>query len=260
MNEGVSPFHDLLRSFPDGGVKDDPAASSSRVVYCVPAAGAGARTFLLPHAPSPLRQQLRVVQLPGREDRIGEPCLEDIHDMAALVAEAIAADGCGDYALFGHSFGALVMLETARILEQTSAPAPAVLGVAACAPPQLPPFASFDQLDPAEIVEALQDLGGLDLRGQRGERLKPLVLPALTADSRAFTRYLAAPPRAPIASPVLALCGSRDPAVTVEQAAGWREHTRSAFAVQEFRGGHFFPLESELPLRAVAQWKDGHVC
>jgi pyochelin biosynthetic protein PchC len=232
----------------------DRPVPSGRTVYCVPSAGTGARTFLASFASSPLRENLRVVQLPGREDRIDEPCMDDVMQMAALVAHAVAAEQCENYALFGHSFGALVMLETARSLERMHAPAPAVLAVAACLPPHLPAFDRFDEMTPAQIVEVLQNLGGLDLSGPRGERLRPLILPALIADCRASTRYLDAAGRGTVHSPIVAMGGSRDPAVAVERMAGWREYTDAGFSAQEYPGGHFFPLESELALRTVIDW------
>ncbi len=256
MNGDAPPLHDLLRSFPDAVARRDPAAPPARTVYCVPSAGTGARTFLAAFAQSALRANLRVVQLPGREDRFAEPCMDDIREMAALVADAVVADRHGaDYALFGHSFGGLVMLETARRLERIGAPPPAVLAIAACAPPHLPAFARYDELEPAEIVEALQELGGLDFSGRRGELLKPLVLPALAADARACTRYLDDADGDRIACPILAMSGSHDPALTSEEAAGWREYTAAAFETREYPGGHFFPQESALPLSAVVHWK-----
>ncbi|MDE0775683.1 MAG: alpha/beta fold hydrolase [Nocardioides sp.] len=248
------PSSALLRSLPanrDCPVRD----GDGRTVYCVPSAGTGARTFLASHAFSPLRNHLRVVQLPGREDRAAESCLEDVHVMAGLIADAVVADACEDYALFGHSFGALVMLEVARILVRAGAPAPAVVALAACAPPHLSAFARFDEMTPTQIVEALADLGGLDLHGERGERLLPLVLPALAADSRASARYARTAERAAISSPVLAMCGSHDVAVTTHQAAGWGDYTDAGLVVTEYPGGHFFPLESDLPLRAVVEWQ-----
>jgi len=238
----------LLRSFSD-------EAGPGRIVYCVPSAGTGARTFLASQSRSPLRARLRVVQLPGREDRFGEPFLDDIREMAALVVEAIVSEqDTKDYALFGHSFGALVMLEVARGLERAQAPAPAVLTVAASAPPHLPPFARYDEMEPAEIIETLRDLGGLDFSGPRGERLKPLVLPALTADTRAWTRYLDGPVRGAVSCPILAMCGSHDPALTIEEAAGWRDYTAATFEARRYPGGHFFPIESEQPLSTVVHW------
>lgn len=196
-----------------------------------------------------------MVQLPGREDRSGEPCLVDIMAMAELIADAVVAEQAADFALFGHSFGALVMLETARALERKHAPAPAVLAVAACAPPHLPGLDRFDELAPAQIFDVLHGLGGMDFSGPRGDQLKPLVLPALTADARASTRYLDAPGQGTITAPILAMGASHDPAVALTRLAEWSSYTGSGAVVREYPGGHFFPLESDLPLRAVLDWR-----
>lgn len=244
-----------LRSFrttPGGG---DGAAPSGRTVYCVPAAGTGARSFLLPFARSPLRAHLRVAQLPGREDRLGEPCLDDITRMGALLAEAVLREGAEDFALYGHSFGALVALETARVLERLRAPAPALLTVAACAAPQLPQAIRFDRLAPRQIAEALRNLGGLNFDGPLGEEMAAVVLPALAADCRSCSRYLDGLGQVAVSCPILAQGGTRDPGVPMERVRAWRDCTTSAFAAQAYPGGHFFALESELPLRAVVNWQ-----
>ncbi|MEU9479456.1 alpha/beta fold hydrolase [Streptomyces sp. NPDC048191] len=258
MKAGRGRAHRIvLRRFPGTAGEEDGPVPRGRTVYCVPAAGTGARGFLVPFARSPVRGNLRVVQLPGREDRLDEPCMDDVLEMAALVADAVAGADADDYALFGHSFGALVMLETARRLERIHAPAPALLAVAACAAPHVPAFMRFDEMEPRRIAEALRDLGGLDFSGPLGDELAALVLPALSADCRASTRYLDAPGQGTVACPILAMGGTLDPAVTRERTAAWRGYTDSGCAVREYAGGHFFPLESDLPLRAVVDWKPG---
>ncbi|MER6088019.1 thioesterase II family protein [Streptomyces bluensis] len=243
-----------FRGFREGAGGADGAVPPSRTVYCVPAAGTGARSFLVPFARSPLRGNLRVVQLPGREDRLDEPCLDDIREMAALIADAIAEEGVDDYALYGHSFGALVTLETARRLDRMHAPAPALLAVGACAAPHLPQAVRFDEMEPMEIAEALRNLGGLNFSGPLGDKVAAVVLPSLSADCRASTRYLDAFGEGKIASPILAQGGVLDPAVTMAKVAAWCDYTDSGFAARAYAGGHFFPLESDLPLRAVVDW------
>ncbi|WP_326809816.1 thioesterase domain-containing protein [Streptomyces scopuliridis] len=163
--------------------------------------------------------------------------------------------GVEDFALFGHSFGALVMLETARRLERIHAPTGrALVAVAACAAPHLPPFARFDEMAPMQVAEALQDLGGLDFSGPRGDEPAALVLPSLSADCRASTRYPDAPGQGTIGSPILAQSGTLDPAVTTEKMAPWRDYTDSGSAVRAHAGGHSFPPESDLPLREMVEW------
>ncbi|MGH3167638.1 MAG: thioesterase II family protein [Trebonia sp.] len=247
----------VMRSLPAIAAADGEQAPPDRVVYCVPAAGAGARSFLNPFARSSLRACLRVVQLPGREDRLNDPCIDDIMDMAALIAAAIAEAGAGDYALFGHSFGALVMLETARRLEQLHARTPALLAVAACPSPRVSSGVPFGKLEPADLATALRGSGRLDSADPLGDELAALVMPSLDADCGAVARYLGAPGHGEVASPILAMGGALDQIVTVEKMASWRECTQSDFEFREYPGGHFFPLESDLPLRAVAEWRRG---
>jgi surfactin synthase thioesterase subunit len=227
------------------------------MVYCVPAAGIGARSFLVPFAHSPLRRCLRVVQLPGREDRLKDPCMDDIFEMAELIAEAIAGEGAEDYALFGHSFGALVMLETARRLEAMNGPAPALLAVAACPSPRASSSPRYGEVEPAELARVLRISGRLDSSDPLGDELAALVLPSLDADIRAVARYLDARDHGVVASPILAMNGALDATVPAERMVSWHECTQSDFVVQEYGGGHFFPLESDRPLRAVVEWGRG---
>lgn len=245
-----------LRSFPVRS-GETPQSASPRTLYCVPAAGVGARAFLMPFAHSRLRTALRVVQLPGREDRLHEPAVEDVPQIArALAASVHAAQresvNPSGYALFGHSFGAMVVLETARVLEDLGAAPPAVLAVAGCVPPHLPSVVRFEEMDDDEIVVALADLGGVDLRGDIGRELAALVLPALRADCRAFAGYLRTVGERTVGCPVLALSGSTDDAVPLDKITEWRRYTRAGFTAQEVSGDHFFPVRSEHALWATA--------
>lgn len=258
MTTGRGSAHRIVvKSLPGIVGGNSVSVLSGRVVYCVPAAGTGARSFLVPFARSPLRGCLRVVQLPGREDRLNDPCMDDIQEMAALIAEAVAGDDVEDYALFGHSFGALVMLETARRLERMHVPAPALLAVAGCPSPHASSLVRFGDLEPADLAEVLRGSGRLDLSDPLGDELAALVLPSLDADCRAVAHYLDAPGPEVVASPILAMNGASDLVVTVEKMASWRECTQSDFVMREYAGGHFFPLESDLPLRAVVEWRRG---
>jgi pyochelin biosynthesis protein PchC len=245
-----------LKAFPP--LREGNEASPTRIIFCAPAAGTGARGFLAPHARAPFRRSLRVVQLPGREDRCDEAFLDDIVDIGTLVARAVyaAADQqcIEDLALFGHSFGALVMLEAVREIERMGGMSIAVLAVAACAPPNLPMPFDVERLGTADIAETLSDLGGLDFTRPGGRDLAAIILPTLAADIRACARYLSVAGTEPVATPIVAMNGSLDRAVTATKMAAWRPYTKSSFTQREYPGGHFFPRESELPLQALMDW------
>lgn len=58
------------------------------------------------------------VQYPGRQNRRAEPCIDTVHGLAARVAEQVATLADRPIALFGHSMGASVAFEVARLLEE----------------------------------------------------------------------------------------------------------------------------------------------
>src|SRR4029453_14229803 len=57
-----------------------------------------------------------MVQLPGSGNRLHEPPLQSIQDVAARVADEILAGYGSPKVLFGHGLGALIAFETARRL------------------------------------------------------------------------------------------------------------------------------------------------
>ena len=60
------------------------------------------------------------MQYPGRADRMRDPFLTDARQMAKYIAAALAPLQDRPMALSGHSMGALVVYETARVLEGSS--------------------------------------------------------------------------------------------------------------------------------------------
>ncbi|WP_236655590.1 thioesterase II family protein, partial [Streptacidiphilus carbonis] len=87
-----------IRTYYSGG------PTASRLV-CFPHAGGAANAFTRLSAALPRDIELLAVQYPGRQDRRAEPCAEDIQELAAGAAEALA--GYTDQPLFllGHSMG-----------------------------------------------------------------------------------------------------------------------------------------------------------
>src|ERR1700712_4687720 len=95
---------------------ESPGASARLV--CFPHAG-GAATYFYPlsRTLAPSIEAL-AVQYPGRQDRRAEPCVDDIHELADLVAPALLEWADRPLALFGHSMGATLAFEVAGRLEK----------------------------------------------------------------------------------------------------------------------------------------------
>ncbi|MFD3328006.1 thioesterase II family protein [Streptomyces sp. NPDC058701] len=216
----------------------DSAPGAPRLV-CFPFAGGAASYFFA------LSQSLRpavevlAVQYPGRQDRIGEACLENVPELAAGVAEAVA--GAADerpLVLFGHSMGALVAFETAIALSERGL-APRALLVSASRSPSVPARRDDGFTTDEELISDLRELNGTDEQLLRNAALMEVILPMVRADYRAVARYRSSPD-AHVPCPITVLAGDQDPLVDESEALAWGRHTASDFRLRLFSGGHFF--------------------
>src|SRR5213592_2035686 len=84
-------------------------------LFCVPYAGGSSRVFQSWAAGLPPAVELCAVELPGRGTRLHEPPLTEFAALINALAEAVRPYLDKPYALFGHSFGALLSFELARL-------------------------------------------------------------------------------------------------------------------------------------------------
>ncbi|GAB3673500.1 alpha/beta fold hydrolase [Actinocorallia lasiicapitis] len=186
--------------------------------------------------------EVHSVQYPGRADRMADPLPTDLVQVARYAAAALAPLQDRPMALFGHSMGAVVAYETARLLTAKGTP-PVHLFVSAGLPAhrmgERRPVAVDD--DDALVAELLR-LGGSDAAAFADPELRELVLPYIRADFRMLQRYRHAP-GTPLTIPVSAYLGEADRDVSVERAARWAELTTGPFEQRVFSGDHFYLAE-----------------
>ncbi|MFC4507630.1 MULTISPECIES: thioesterase II family protein [Streptomyces] len=224
-----------------------PAPGARTGLVCFPHAGGSAPYYAPLSAALSPGVDVMAVQYPGRQERRQVSPVDDIHELARLSYEALAGAGLGGaerpVALFGHSMGALVAFEVARLMERHGARGPlALFASGRRAPGRVRTVADVPR-DDVEIVSDIRSLGGTDARILGDPELLGMVLPALRSDYRAVARYRAGA-GARVAAPVVVLVGDADPHTTHEEAQAWRDHTSGHFEAHTFPGGHFY-LESE---------------
>jgi surfactin synthase thioesterase subunit len=211
---------------------------------------AGARLVILPHAGGSAgnyrelaallsdRMDVLCVQYPGRQDRYAEKPIADLRVLAEQVAEPLSILDHRPLLLFGHSMGALVGFEVARILECAGL-GPSRLFVSARRAPSLDCHERLHQADDDSLLGILRELGGVDSDLIGNEKLLRFNLPAVRADYQAIETYRCEQ-GVTVDCPITALAGEDDERVPIEDVSVWGKHTTGDFAMATFRGGHFF--------------------
>lgn len=182
-----------------------------------------------------------VMQYPQRAERREEPAAPTVHDLARGLFNAAPWHHVAPLRLFGHSMGAIVAFEFARIAEQhgvavhrlwvSAAPAPSIVA----ALPQLP-------TTDADLLADLVDLGGTDPQLLDDEEFVELLMPPARGDYRALNRY-ACGPDVRIGADIHALGGRQDHRVDLTSLRQWKNHTAAAFNLSLYNGGHFYITE-----------------
>nr|WTB28345.1 alpha/beta fold hydrolase [Streptomyces sp. NBC_00830]WTB35737.1 alpha/beta fold hydrolase [Streptomyces sp. NBC_00830] len=222
-----------------------PAERPAARLFCFPHAG-GSATYFFPLARAlPAGVEVVAVQYPGRQDRRGEPCVDDLRQMADAVAAELDEWLDVPFALFGHSMGATVAYETALLLERQGS-APHTLFASGRRAPSRVRDEQVHLRSDAGLIDEIKNLGGTDPRMFDDELIRAM-LPSLRADYRAVETYRCEPGGL-LRCPVVVLTGDADPHVTDDEARAWRSHTAGAFELLRYPGGHFFLNEHAAPV------------
>ncbi|MEU9368228.1 alpha/beta fold hydrolase [Streptomyces avermitilis] len=214
-------------------------------LICFPHAGGSAGVFRRWPEELPPDVELVAIQYPGRQERFGEACVDDMTSLADQITDVVTSLLDRPIALFGHSMGAGVAYEVTRRLESRQLAWPARLFVSGSVSPLTPRHRRDLHLrDDEGMLEGLRELGGMDDAVLADPDLLRLVLPCVRADLRLIETYR--PARLPsIATPVTAYAGTTDAHVPREGVAAWGDFTSAEFNLRIFPGGHFYLVGQE---------------
>ena len=213
-------------------------------LFCFPHAGGGASSF------RPWRKLLPQVEvvpacLPGREMRIQERPAESLRYIVDEVTAAIEGLGRERFAIFGHSFGAMIGCLATMRLAHFGRRQPVLLIVSGATPPHTPPRRPpIAHLPDDELITEIRRFQGSPDEALDNPDLMELLLPSLRADlvmSEGFGHR----PLPAVPCPIVAFGGDEDPEVPVSDLEAWRTYTTKDFSTEVFPGGHFFIKTAE---------------
>lgn len=212
---------------------------ATRTLVFFPHAG-GSANFYLNLLPPHGDVDVFALQYPGRADRLLEPCHGELTKLAdELAVELMALQG-RSFTFVGHSMGAILAFEVARLMEAAGQTPVTLVASAARAPHDPRHVVDRDvHWNEEEAVQALVAMGQVNRELLANRRLSEIVLTYVRADYEMLQRYeyFAGPP---LKGDVLAVTGADDLDVTDAHAQLWKELTTGRFRHQELPGGHFY--------------------
>ncbi len=218
-----------------------PAARSDRTrLFCFPNAGGGATSYRRWPAALSDYAQLFAIQPPGREERFGEQPFTRLEPLLAELVPCLLPHLDGPFAFFGHSMGALICAEAARLLQAQYGRTPNHLFVSASdALPLVQDRSKRYLLSDEALVADLRTLDGTPEELLAHPEMLRLLLPLLRADYSILGRYAYQPgPR--LTCPITVLAGDSDPLVSADGLRAWQDLTIGPVDIQIFAGGHFY--------------------
>jgi len=220
-------------------LKSDPYSTCR--LFCFPFAGGSSISFRSWVQLLPNYMDLAIVCLPGRGARNAEKPLDNIHDLADLIAQEIRPHITSSSIFYGHSMGAALAFEVALRVQDAHPVEHLFCG--ACRAPHLPPDEVIHNLPDSDIIDVLREYGATPEEVLNNNEFMELLLPMLRADFKAIETYHPIAP-AKLISPITAFWGQDDHDIGLKQIQPWAVYTTQEFHANEIKGGHFF-LETQ---------------
>jgi len=214
-------------------------------LICAPFAGGASTHFRAWREFLPAEIALYCLELPGRCNRFNEPYVESMKELMEQLERVVCPALDEPFALFGHSLGATVMFEFARLMERPGHRRPTRLilsGQRAFHRPS--PRPPIHHLPDEQFMSEVHRYGGIPHGLFEVEELRDMFLPLLRAD---FTmgetyEYQEGPP---LRTSLTVYGGLEDEEVSSADLNAWKRYTSGEFNCRLFPGNHFFLHQHE---------------
>ncbi|NET02725.1 MAG: thioesterase [Sphaerospermopsis sp. SIO1G2] len=223
-------------------------------LFCLPYAGGSAYIFRTWAKNLPPTIEVCPIEIPGRGRQIVLPPHTEMQSLVAEITKNLLPFLDKPFALFGHSMGAEVSFELARLLRSDYNLQPLNLFISARKAPQIQPTKkSLHKLPDQEFWQEVNKLSGTPDQVIENDEMIELFLPILRADFTTLETHIYTN-QPPFDFPIHVFGGLQDIEVPKYQLEAWQEHTTAEFSLQMLEGDHFFMRDNEINLlNAITQ-------
>lgn len=210
-------------------------------IFIFPYAGGGASAFRNWQKEFD-NTEIIAAQYPGRETRVKDQLIDNMEVLVREVFEDIKKLISGDtpYFLFGHSLGTKVAYELALLIQKSpSLIQPSGLIISAGKAPCYKEVNPIHKLDNTNFAERVSKIEGTPKEILENKAWLEFFIPMLRADFKMDELYHREKAEK-INCPILALMGTQDSELTLEELLMWREYTNGEFSYISVEGGHMF--------------------
>lgn len=192
----------------------------------------------------------QVLELPGRGGRIMEPFVKNLPEAMDDIYRQIIIDDGSEFALFGHSMGAILSYLITIRLNEEGKQLPKHLFLAGHRAPvctQRSPLKH--KLPKDEFISELQKLEGVPTQLLEDPEAMDFFEPVIRADFGVIEGYYQEKiKKVPV--PISIFMGSEDD-ITTEEKEKWKEFTSKKFTLHEYKGGHFFIYQYKVQIMGI---------
>ena len=220
----------------------EPKVESKLRLFCFPCAG-GAATMYRPWSQWHSDTELWAANYPGRGTLHNLPLAEEVSTIVELFLQQNELFNEKPFALYGHSFGALIAFLVAYELEQLGLKTEALF-VSSRRAPQLPTRFKLTELSDAQFLYELDKLGGLPTAIRGNQELLDYYLPVIKSDL-ILNDQVTVDDHQVIDSNIYLYSADEDKVAQKEELDAWQGATKSRFSHAQLSGDHFFIQDDE---------------
>lgn len=229
-------------------------------LYCFPHAGGSALYFSKWTAFFRKDIMFEPVKYPARETRISEEMPCSLQELAEDFVRTTPGITEGPFAFFGHSMGASVAYEAARLVREKYGVLPVCMFVSGADAPGTMKERFGEELHDVSVRDADDDaflkmvrsMGGINELLLQSQDFLDYFLPIIRRDMILCEDYVASA-REQMECRMICLHGKDDHFIRQELLGSWQAYTKYPLSVQSYSGDHFYIENHVEELSALMQ-------